>query len=98
LKGHILKSFGGFESENLSLQAKNTISTTLDVAPLQNLTYIDQQVFFLTIMMKTNLHYCLAFINFASIRLNCNLMYITLEKNPKSMTPYMIDFVVILDI
>ncbi len=48
--------------------------------------------------MKTNLHYCLAFINFASIRLNCNLMYITLEKNPKSMTPYMIDFVVILDI
>jgi hypothetical protein len=97
LKGHIFKSFGGFESENLSLQAKNTISTTL-VAPLQNLTYIDQQVFFLIIMTKRNLHYCLAFINFASIRLNCNLMYITLEKIPKPMTPYMTDFVVILDI
>ncbi len=49
-------------------------------------------------MTKRNLHYCLAFINFASIRLNCNLMYITLEKIPKPMTPYMTDFVVILDI
>jgi hypothetical protein len=35
LKSHILKSFGGFESENLSLQTKSTISTTL-VVPLQN--------------------------------------------------------------
>jgi hypothetical protein len=79
LKGHILKSFGGFESENLPPQAKSTISTTL-VAPFQNLTYIDQQVFFLTIMMKSNLPYCLASIGFASIKPNCNLMYITLKK------------------